>query len=81
MRGHFIEVERSDAVLVLNYEKHGTPNYIGGNVLMEMALAFFLKKPIFIFNEIPESSSFMEELLGLNPVVLHGRVEDLQIHK
>ena len=77
MRGHFDEVERGDVTLVLNYEKHGKANYIGGNVLMEMALAFYLNKPIFILNEIPEDSSFLEELIGLNPIILHGDLENL----
>lgn len=75
MRGHFDKVEKSDAILVLNYEKHGVDNYIGGNVLMEMALAFHLKKPIFILNEIPSKSAFLEEIIGLDPIVLHGKVE------
>jgi hypothetical protein len=77
MQGHFDEVAKADAILVLNYEKHGTQNYIGGNVLMEMALAFYQKKPIFIMNEIPEESAFLEEILGTMPVVLHGKAEDL----
>lgn len=77
MRGHFDEVEKGDAILVLNYEKHGVPNYIGGNVLMEMALAFYLHKPIFIINEIPEQSAFLEEIIGLQPTVLHGKAENL----
>ena len=34
MRGHFTEIEKGDAILILNYEKHGVANYIGGNVLM-----------------------------------------------
>ncbi len=72
MRAHFEEVEKGDAVLVLNYEKHGVANYIGGNVLMEMALAFFMNKPIFILNEIPKESAFLEEIIGMGPVVLHG---------
>lgn len=79
MRGHFDEVERGDAVLVLNFEKHGVTNYIGGNVLMEMALAFHLKKPIFLFNEIPDQSPFLEEIIGLEPIVLSGRLEKLSL--
>jgi len=77
MRRHFEEVEKGDAVLVVNYEKHGVDNYIGGNVLMEMALAFYLKKPIFILNEIPQESAYLEEIIGLGPIVLHGKAEDL----
>jgi hypothetical protein len=76
MRGHFEEIARGDTILVLNYEKHGVPNYIGGNVLMEMALAFHLKQPIFILNEIPDTSAYLEEIIGLGPTVLHGKTED-----
>jgi len=77
MRGHFAEIEKSDAILVLNYEKHGVTNYIGGNVLMEMAIAFYLKKPIFILNEQPSESTFLEEIIGLAPIFLHGNVATL----
>lgn len=77
MQGHFEEVAKGDAILVLNYEKHGVPNYIGGNVLMEMALAFWLKKPIYVLNEIPEESAFLEEIIGLGSVPLHGNIEAL----
>ena len=77
MRMHFDEITNGDAILVLNYEKHGRPNYIGGNVLMEMALAFYQQKPIFILNEQPEDSAFLEEILGVLPVFLHGKLEDL----
>jgi ABC-type transport system substrate-binding protein len=77
MRGHFDEITKGDAILVLNYEKHGKQNYIGPNVLMEMALAFYQQKPIFIVNELPVDTPFEEELKGMMPVVLHGRAEDL----
>jgi hypothetical protein len=77
MQGHFEEVAKGDICLVLNYEKHGQPNYIGGNVLMEMTLAFWLKKPIFILNEIPEASPFLEEIIGLGSIPLHGKLEGI----
>lgn len=77
MHGHFNKVADGDAVFVINDEKHGVPNYIGGNVLMEMALAFHLGKPIFILNEVPEQSPFMEEIYGMGPVTLKGKASDL----
>ena len=77
MHGHFDKVAAGDAILVLNYEKNGKENYIGGNVLMEMGLAFHLKIPIFILNEAPEESAFLEEILGMLPILLHGKIEDL----
>jgi hypothetical protein len=78
IHGHFDEVVKGDATLVLNYEKHGIQNYIGGNVLMEMALAFHFNKPTFILNEVPEESAYLEEILALAPTVLHGKLEDLK---
>jgi hypothetical protein len=77
MRGHFTEIEKGDAILILNYEKHGVANYIGGNVLMEAAIALYLNKPIFILNEIPAESAFLEEIMGLRPIVLHGTLDQL----
>ncbi|MEI6481302.1 MAG: hypothetical protein WCO19_03290 [Candidatus Saccharibacteria bacterium] len=77
IRDHFDEIEKGDAILVLNYAKHGVENYIGSNVLMEMALAFWLKKPIFIMNEIPEESASEEEIKGMEPVLLHGDITAL----
>jgi hypothetical protein len=76
MHGHFDKVAAGDSVFVINDEKHGVQNYIGGNVLMEMALAFHLGKPIFILNEVPEESSFKEEIYGMEPVVLKGKASD-----
>jgi hypothetical protein len=76
MSGHFDKVATGDVILVLNYEKHGNPNYIGGNVLMEMALAFHLKKPIFVLNNVPEDSAFLEEILGMQPTFLHGDLDN-----
>ncbi|MES2970757.1 MAG: hypothetical protein V4702_00355 [Patescibacteria group bacterium] len=77
MREHFEEIANADAILVVNNEKHGKPNYIGGNVLMEMGLAFYLKKKIFILNDIPEDSPFEEEIRGFEPIVLKGALEKI----
>lgn len=77
MLKHFDKIAKGDAILVVNNEKHGKANYIGGNVLMEMAIALYLKKPIFLLNAVPEESPFMEEILGMFPVELHGDVKML----
>ena len=70
MRDHFASVARSD-------EKNGKPNYIGGNVLMEMTVAFYLKKPIFILNSAPQDSPLIDEIMGVRPVFLHGDITNL----
>lgn len=76
MRQHFEEIENGDVILVINEQKHGVDSYIGGNVLIEMALAFYLHKPLFILNEIP-TSTFQEEILAMQPTVLHGDIKAL----
>ena len=73
MRWHFDKVAWSDAILVLNYDKNGIKNYIGGNTLLEMGLAFYLKKQIYLYFPIPEVA-YKEEILGMKPVVIN---EDL----
>jgi hypothetical protein len=79
MRKHFDEVTNGDAILVINEEKHGKANYIGGNVLMEMALAFYQKKPIFILNGLPHESAFEEEIKGMTPILLHGDLSKIKL--
>jgi hypothetical protein len=72
---HFDEVKKGDVVLILNYKKNGKDGYIGGAVLSEMAIAFFLKKKIFILNRIDESSNYKEEIYGFLPVILNGKLD------
>jgi hypothetical protein len=71
MRLHEPKVKMNDAVLVLNLEKNGQPNYIGGGTFMEIVKAWELNKKIFLFNPIP-SSVFSDELHGINPLILNG---------
>lgn len=79
MRAHFDEVASGDAVLVVNNEKHGVDNYVGGNVLMEMAVAMHLKKPIYLLNDVPVESLFLEEILGLGSMPLRGDLQKLAV--
>ena len=74
---HFGEISKSDKVLVLNYEKNGLKGYIGGNVLMEMAVAFFLEKPIYILNDVSEKSNLYEEIMAMRPIFLNGKLNVL----
>lgn len=71
MTGHFKKVNDSEAILVLNYDKGGIQNYIGGNTLMEMGLALYLGKKIFLWNPIPGDVSYEEEIFGMSPIVLN----------
>lgn len=76
MHEHFDKIVWADAILVLNYPKRDVPNYIGGNTLMEMGLAFHLKKKIYLLNPVPEQP-YTEEILGCKPIVLDGELSKL----
>ena len=77
MRHHFRKIVASDAVLVINLRKRDIDGYIGGNVLMEMAIGFFLKKPIYILNDVSKDVGYYEEIAGMLPVFLRGDVKNL----
>lgn len=74
---HFDKVAWSDAILVLNYEKKNIKGYVGANTLLEMGLALWLKKGIYLLNAIPEMTS-KEEILGMKPIVLAGDLDKLR---
>lgn len=69
MRTHFRLVEQSDAILVLNFDKNGIKNYIGGNVFLEMGIAHFLRKKICLLNPIPEVS-YKTEIEAMEPIIV-----------
>jgi hypothetical protein len=73
---HFNKVAWADAILVTNYDKNGVAGYIRGNTLMEMGVAFFLKKPIYLLKQIPELS-YKEEVLGMQPILLNDDLATL----
>ena len=62
-------IQPVDAMLVLNFEKHGQPNYIGGATFLEIYKAWELNKKIFLYNPIPENL-LKDELLGFNPIII-----------
>lgn len=74
---HFDKIAWSDAILVANYDKKNIKGYIGGNTLMEMGLAFFLKKKIYLLNQVPELP-YKEEILGVKPIILNGNLTKIQ---
>jgi hypothetical protein len=81
VRRHFDEVAAGDMVLVVNDEKHGIKGYIGPNVLMEMGLAFYLRKPIYVLYGIDAEMPVYEEVLGMNSAFLGGDISRIAAHK
>ena len=65
-------MQGADAVLVMNLEKHGMKNYIGGNTLMEIGFAHVLDQKIFLYNPIPEIPYYKSEIEAVRPVIING---------
>jgi nucleoside 2-deoxyribosyltransferase len=73
IRKHYEEIVRSDAILILNYDKNGIRNYVGGNTFLEMGFAYILRKPIYLLNPPSEEQvTFYQELVAMQPIVLEG---------
>lgn len=77
IKEHYEFIKESDAILVINTDKNGIQNYIGGNVLMEIGFAYVLGKKIFLFNPIPEIG-YKDEILAMQPIVLNGNIENIK---
>lgn len=65
-------MQGADAVLVLNLDKNGIENYIGGNTFLEIGFAHVLNQKIFLYNPIPEIPYYKTEIEAMKPVVING---------
>lgn len=77
IKWYYDRILESDGVFVVNLEKKGVKNYIGGNVLMEIAFAFVNGKKIFLLNPIPEGVSYVDELKAMVENVIDGDLEKI----
>lgn len=68
---HFAKLDKAEAVLVVNEDKSGTKNYIGGSTLIEIAYAYSRGLDIFLLNPVPDLS-YTDEIRGMHPVLLDG---------
>ncbi|MFA5127541.1 MAG: hypothetical protein WC457_00880 [Patescibacteria group bacterium] len=65
-------MQGADAVLVLNFDKNGIANYIGGNTLMEIGFAHVLNQKIFLLNPVPDMAYCKTEIEAVKPIILNG---------
>lgn len=63
-------IKNIDAVLVLNFNKNGQENYIGGATFLEIYDAFRMNKKIYFVNDIP-NNMLKDELIGFNPTIIN----------
>ena len=65
-------VAQSDAVLALNHAQKGIEGYLGASTLMEVGLAGYLRKKIFILNPIQPDQRYRHEINLLGGVIING---------
>ena len=65
---------KSEAILVLNLRKKDREGYIGTSGMMEIGLAHYLGKKIFLLNELPNynDARWAHEVAIMKPVILDG---------
>lgn len=78
IREFWEKIKKSDAVLVLNYDRRGIKNYIGGNTLMEIGFAHVLNKKIFLMNPVPEIEYYKSEIEATKPIVINGDLSKIK---
>jgi hypothetical protein len=74
IRDHYEKIDWCDAILAVNHDKRGITGYIGGNTLIEIGVAFYLHKPIYILNSVSSELSYKQEIMGMKPILLNGDV-------
>jgi hypothetical protein len=78
LQEHYDGIMKSDAILIVNAEKKGIKNYIGGNVLIEMGQAFVNKKKIFFLYGMPDQSAYLDEIQCMDPICLYGDLNNIR---
>jgi len=77
IKNYYKEIKKADAILVINMDKNNIKNYIGGNVLIEMAFAYVLNKKIFLLNPVPKLS-YTDEIEAMKPIILNGDLNKIK---
>lgn len=77
LKVHYKHICQSDGILIVNLEKKGIKNYIGGNVLIEMGQAYVNDKAIFLLNGVPTQVPYIAEIECMDPICLNGNLNNI----
>ena len=72
IKWYFHAIKKSDAILVLNFNKKNIKNYIGANTFLQIGDAFELGKKIYLVNDLPDQDYIRDELEAIEFTVLNG---------
>jgi len=71
-------MQGADAVLVINLDKNGIRNYVGGNTLMEIGFAHVLNQKVFLWNPIPDMPYCKSEIEAVKPIIINGDLSQIR---
>lgn len=77
IKKYYDKIKDGDAILVINEDKNGKVNYVGGNSFLEMGFAHVLNKKIFLLNPIPELS-YSDEIIAMQPIIINGDLKKIE---
>jgi len=75
MDKHFATIRECDAILVLNFDRQRKRGYVGGNTFLEMGIAYWLRKKVFIWKKPSKRLPYSEEIMAINPINVEENVE------
>lgn len=73
IRGYYEKIKEYDAVLVVNVDKKGVKNYIGGNTFLEMGFGHVLNKKLYCLNPLPDLS-YTSEMTAMEPIIIDNQL-------
>lgn len=79
MRQNFDRIAEEDAVFVVNLPKNGMDGYIGVSTLLEMGIALYLRKKIFLLHAVPPiaEARWAHEVALMHPLVIEGELKKI----
>lgn len=78
IRSFFKQIEKSDAMLVVNLEKNDIKGYMGANVLMDIAVAYYLNKKVFLLHPVDKEQKYALEIAIIDPIVINGDLSKIK---
>ncbi|TXH00193.1 MAG: hypothetical protein E6P95_04110 [Candidatus Moraniibacteriota bacterium] len=72
-------IEKSDAVLIINESKNGIPGYLGTSVIMEIGISFYLNKKIYLLNKLADDAPYKPEVQSFDVEVINNDLGKIHV--
>lgn len=71
-----VRIAWADTLVVVNEKKHSVDGYVGANTLVEIGMAYALKKPIYLLNQYDHTQPNAIELAGLTEGIIGANMNE-----